>query len=143
MGYVVNSIEILKRRDKRGEPCQPGYVNLDKYMIERHIDNVKCRPPYLMEPTNHPMCNTQEEIKRSTFDLKIKSEKGHVKPCLGMSKVDFQYTTDWSERNNTWIGLGIVYPEQMKIIVQSQAVDIHSLVGNIGGYIGLFLGINV
>ena len=143
VGYVVNSIEILKRRDKRGEPCQPGYVNLDKYMIERHIDNVKCRPPYLMEPTNHPMCNTQEEIKRSTFDLKIRSEKGHVKPCLGMSKVDFQYTTDWSERNNTWIGLGIVYPEQMKIIVQSQAVDIHSLVGNIGGYIGLFLGINV
>ena len=139
--YVVNSVEILKRRDKRGEPCQSGYVNFDKYMIERHIDNVKCRPPYLMEPTNHPMCNTQEEMKRSTFGLEIRSKKEYAKPCLGMSKVDFQYTTDSSERNETWFGLGIVYPEQMKIISQSQAVDIHSLVGNIGGYIGLFLGI--
>ena len=97
-----------------------------------------------MEPKNHPICNTQEEIKRSTFGLlEIKSKKGYVKPCLGMSKVDFQYSTDSSELNETWFGLYMVYPEQMKIISQSQAVDFHSLVGNIGGYIGLFLGINV
>ena len=139
--YVVNNVEILKRRNKRGEPCQSGYVNFDKYMIERHIDNVKCRPPYLMEHTNYPICSTQEELARSKFGLEIRFKKGYVKPCLGMSKVDFQYTTDSPELNDTWIGLGIVYPEQMKIISQSQAVDIHSLVGNIGGYIGLFLGI--
>ena len=28
----------------------------------------------------------------------------------------------------------------MKIIQQSKEVDIHSLIGNIGGYVGLFLG---
>ena len=139
--HIVNSIEILKRRSKRGEPCQSGYANFDKYMIERHIDNVKCRPPYLMEHKNYPICSTQEELARSKFGLEIRFKKGYVKPCLGMSKVDFQYSTDSSELNESWFGLGIVYPEQMKIISQSQAVDFHSLVGNIGGYIGLFLGI--
>ena len=30
-----------------------------------------------------------------------------------------------------------------KIITQSQAVDVHALIGYIGGYIGLFLGIEM
>ena len=112
-------------------------------MTERHIDEVKCRPPYLMEPKNYRICNTQEEIKRSTFGIEIRFKKGYIKPCLGMSKVDFQYSTDSSELNETWFSIGVVYPEQIKVISQSQAVDFHSLVGNIGGYIGLFLGIVV
>ena len=36
--------------------------------------------------------------------------------------------------------ISISYPPMAKMITQSQAVDAHSLVGNIGGYIGLFLG---
>ena len=34
----------------------------------------------------------------------------------------------------------IVYPDEIKIITQSKDVDVHSLIGNIGGYLGLFLG---
>ena len=36
--------------------------------------------------------------------------------------------------------LSVSYPNEWKIIRQSQAVDVHALIGNIGGYIGLFLG---
>ena len=36
--------------------------------------------------------------------------------------------------------LGIVFPQNIKIITLSKEVDIHTLIGNIGGYIGLFLG---
>ena len=36
--------------------------------------------------------------------------------------------------------LQIAYPEKFKIITQKQDIDIHALIGNIGGYIGLFLG---
>ena len=35
---------------------------------------------------------------------------------------------------------GVQYPEEIKIITQSKEVDVHALIGNIGGYIGLFLG---
>ena len=32
------------------------------------------------------------------------------------------------------------YPEHLRIIIQSKEVDIHSLIGNIGGYLGLLTG---
>ena len=44
------------------------------------------------------------------------------------------------EYYHDYIGLRIAYPGKQKLIIQSQLVDIHSLIGNMGGYIGLFLG---
>ena len=41
--------------------------------------------------------------------------------------------------NEVW-RFTILYPEYLRIITQSKEVDIHSLIGNIGGYLGLFLG---
>ena len=32
------------------------------------------------------------------------------------------------------------FPEKIKVIRQIKSVDLHALIGNIGGYIGLFLG---
>ena len=37
----------------------------------------------------------------------------------------------------------VIYPEYVKVIEQSKDVDIHALIGNIGGYVGLFLGIRM
>ena len=34
----------------------------------------------------------------------------------------------------------IGYPNEVKIVTQSRAVTFDALIGNIGGYIGLFLG---
>ena len=138
--YTVDSIEILKRRNKFREPCK-SQENFDKIMIEKQIAKVGCRPPYLTGFDDYPICNTQDEMKMSKIDFSIIKNKKYVRPCLGMSKVDFQYSPAKSWLAKTWFGVGIVYPEQMKIISQSQAVDFHSLIGNIGGYIGLFLGI--
>ena len=41
--------------------------------------------------------------------------------------------------NKIW-GLAVFYPREVRIITQSKEVDIHSLIGNVGGYLGLFLG---
>ena len=44
------------------------------------------------------------------------------------------------ENNNYTLRVEINFPERMRVITQSKEIDIHALVGNIGGYIGLFLG---
>ena len=44
-----------------------------------------------------------------------------------------------SKRYKT-LSFTIVYPKEVKIISQSKEVDLHALIGNIGGYFGLFLG---
>ena len=38
------------------------------------------------------------------------------------------------------IQIFIGFPHEVKIITQSRAIDFDALIGNIGGYIGLFLG---
>ena len=44
-----------------------------------------------------------------------------------------------NDKTNVWY-LGIQYPPEIKLITLSKEVDIHTLIGNIGGYLGLFLG---
>ena len=34
----------------------------------------------------------------------------------------------------------VSYPKEFRIVTQSKEVDIHTLIGNIGGYLGLFMG---
>ena len=57
-----------------------------------------------------------------------------------MPRIDFELTEDLTNFKGHFT-LTIGYPRQVKIITQSRAVDVNALVGNIGGYIGLFLGI--
>ena len=60
--------------------------------------------------------------------------------CQRLSKVAYEIAkNDWGFGDGLW-GFGLIYPEHIRIITQSKEVDIHSLIGNIGGYIGLFLG---
>ena len=51
--------------------------------------------------------------------------------CNNKKKVKNEYAYIWS--------ITIQYPEEARIITQSKDVDVHSLIGNIGGYLGLFL----
>ena len=56
----------------------------------------------------------------------------HIILCI---VVDFE-----QESRDTFWTIRIEYPEEVKIITQTKDVDVHSLIGNIGGYLGLFLG---
>ena len=63
--------------------------------------------------------------------------------CQRLSRVDTDVNV-WSTYLTEYgtIQIDIRYPEYARIITQSKDVDIHALIGNIGGYVGLFLGIN-
>ena len=63
-------------------------------------------------------------------------------PCQELSNVEIEYRELPYNYTDDKTLLMIQYPAQTKFITQSQAVDLHSLIGNIGGYIGLFLGRN-
>ena len=80
------------------------------------------------------------------YDMEVLRE--HFKPCEGMSNVEIDYL-DYGI--NASLGpmiltgdpiLRIEYASDIKIIKQAPSVDLHSLIGSIGGYIGLFLGIS-
>ena len=74
----------------------------------------------------------------------LEASKYHHLPCQILAGTT--YKTDVYETDNATfdvrnlIGLMVSFPDKIKIITQSQEVDIQALIGYIGGYIGLFLG---
>ena len=58
--------------------------------------------------------------------------------CQLISKLGVTFKTSYL--SNSTLTIELRFPDQMKIITQSKEIDIHTLIGNIGGYIGLFLG---
>ena len=101
-----------------------------------------CRPPYLRIHSTFPLCNSAEKMKNGALEYAEASSTIVPKACHRISKIRIRDKyTKYGRINKTKIWyLRIYYPNEFKIITQSKEVDIHSLIGNIGGYLGLFLG---
>ena len=68
----------------------------------------------------------------------VKSEENDL-PCQVMPRITHDVAKGLNPMNKEF-WLNIQYPRRAKIVTQSPAVDTNALIGNIGGYIGLFLG---
>ena len=136
---IISNIEILKRRNKRGDPCIENWRDFDNWAINEHIDRVGCSNPYLIQ--GKLMCSNATKMKESKYLMNIIDF--NFNPCQGMSNADIKYIENpYNSTTDSRLWLRIQYPSEIKMITQTQSVDLHSLVGNIGGYIGLFLGMN-
>ena len=143
--FQMTSIEILKRRSKSNNQCLNDWGKYDDLVLEHYLDTVKCRPPYMEQYVEIPECKTQEKVREAYYDGRSFAKKTPIlDPCQEMPFVHYKHEylkIDKDETNGLdGYGLTVILPTMAKIITQSQAVDAHSLVGNIGGYIGLFLG---
>ena len=139
MGIFIEKVEILRRRNKRKEPCSTSLRNWDQLAQLRYTKDVGCSAPYQKSLENIATCSTQNKMKEwSNFSPLAKIQKDY-QPCQGIPRVDFELSKDLISFEDSFM-LTAVYPNQVKIVTQSRAVDVNALIGNIGGYIGLFLG---
>ena len=134
---IMSSIEVLKRRNKMSNPCVEDWMHYDDLVLNTHISSVECESPYQRQ--NGKLCTTKREMKSSQYEVDIAKAKYLPPPC--------QEITDVKYKTNKLLNLpdrvpvvSFIYPNLMKLISQNQSVNIHALIGNIGGYIGLFLG---
>ena len=139
VGVRIASTEILRRRNKRGDPCITNWKDYDNILMNEHIDRVGCSNPYLKQ--GKAICSNATKIKESRYDMNIIRRK--FKPCQEMSNIEIQYIDKGiSPAANATFSLWIEYSSDLKLITQAPSVDLHALIGNIGGYIGLFLGMS-
>ena len=137
----VSSIEILKRRNKKEDPCTNDWMSYDQIIELKHLESIGCRAPYQAIQTEIPVCDTKEKMEESLMDVQELAQKHHP-PCKEMPSVVYNYGIANHEADlGDNIALYASYPDKWKVITQTQAVDVHALIGNIGGYIGLFLGL--
>ena len=142
-GYrvLLRSLEMLKRRNTRTKRCTYDTTFYDRLVLEKHISTIGCRAPYHKTYKQFPICNTKEKIKKSLYEFQDVTGKYYPKTCQRIAKLDFDsFVNQATSFGKVAMMFGITYPEEAKVITQSQAVDVHSLIGNVGGYIGLFLG---
>ena len=139
---------MIERRDKRRESCMNDEASYDSKILKEHVKKNGCKAPYQTTLEQFSICTTSNEIKQSMYEMRIVTRNHYPVPCKGLLKIDVEVS---EFDNNTLDKLPMSYPEElmfinigfpdhMKIITQTRAVDIHSFIGNIGGYIGLFLG---
>lgn len=136
----VKKIEILKRRDTNNKKCSENYLRYDQMILKQHLSTTGCHPPYLETGTETPKCDSMKRLKESRFQYESVRAMNYPKDCKRMSEIrTFISGGKLKSLEGKW-RFGISYPEEVKIITQSKEIDIHSLIGNIGGYFGLFLG---
>ena len=139
---TIAGTEILRRRYKRDDPCITNWEDYDNFLMNTHLDELECIIPYLKR--GKPICSSPSKLKESRYNLDVVRDK--FNPCQEMINVDITYIDMVKDYNISDVGplrLVIQYPYQMKIITQAPSVDLHALIGNIGGYIGLFLGMSL
>ena len=144
----INNFELLQRRNTRKKKCTKAEKSFDELVLSKHIETLGCRPPYVSSHTHYPICNDQKKIREGLYNFKMVKNKYYPKACTRISVL--RATTDQSIAGKVVNGSGykdlpdwymdIFYPEEVRLVKQSKEVDVHALIGNIGGYIGLFLG---
>ena len=139
----IKELEILQKRKTDKRKCYEKTNSYDNMVMESYLASVECRVPYLYHDNSSPLCNTAEKIKNSNLQYTFPELLNIPKACkrisrVGVRKMNPKKGKGYSRRKKWHFTLS--YPKEVKIITQSKEVDIHSLIGNIGGYFGLFLG---
>ena len=143
MTIDIKVVEILKRRNKRDTPCIDYSGGYDRNIMEHSIAKIGCRTPYQNPTKEWPICTNMEtmskhkELNIAYMDL----NKYYTPPCEVMSSVEFiveEWT--WAKKSGKPFVITPSYPDQYRSIELIKAIDVQSLIGNTGGYIGLFLG---
>ena len=137
----IKDFEILNKRSSRRRKCNEYSNSYDTMILHEFLVKEGCRPLYATQDKSFPLCNTMEKMKKSKFNYEEPEEMDIKAPCQRISKIrSTRRSGKKNHRKHDEWSLSISYPKEFKIITQSKEVDIHALIGNIGGYLGLFMG---
>ena len=137
MSFKLQQLDILKRRNKRMDPCLSDDMDFDQIILDDYLEKVGCKAPYQSTNKSFEICNTKEKIAEANSD---RGEKP-MKPCTSASSMIFSYEeAEYNAKGSDWFHVVLVYPSQYREIMMVKAIDLQTVIGNAGGYIGLFLG---
>ena len=143
--FQITSMEWLIRRNRRQKPCEEKWYNFDKQVWKSHLKAINCKAFYLHLGTpifkRYPICTTRQQL-RDWKNRSMAGNYGQVElPCKETTSITYKhYYLSNVENSTKTYDLWISYPQVGKVINQLREIDEHTLIGNIGGYIGLFLG---
>ena len=157
MLFSVLGMNVFSRRYKpKLHNCIRDWKNYDSIMQEKHIDTIGCKAPYQKTIHDWPICDSQEKMKETLFPI----QTGLDSPCRTIENIDARKTETYDKslgpekqyqnmkiRGKNWKEwFGVTYQilsDKFTIKINKKEMDFESLVGYIGGYVGLFAGFAV
>ena len=164
MRFKIENTLVLRRRNKEKVPCNTDWKHDDDMIYSKLFSKASCIPPYWKGSNlkNLPNCTTKEQMKEIyNSAIKIKTSPDHPPPCQQIEKIIYFFDEfdwlidDWiSQTDNSYnngksnltkkdsifeVLLNFLDGTYMEIH-NAKAYDRWHLIGNVGGFIGLFLG---
>ena len=148
----MTGISRLSLRQNANTPCDPELENDDSKWMQRVMRDVRCVPEYwtyLMHNQSVATCNSTKQYQQFSKYFARKERKNvhevfhqYMPPCTRMRILSSIKFLDHYEKEKIRIDFRYLSKE-FEAIQNVRDFDLESLVGNIGGYVGMFLGVSL
>ena len=151
MVFLLQNIEVINRRNKWKRKCEQFPFDETKEILKNMLNASGCIPPYVQFKQNFPICETQNQMKKS-YDSLIRSsndntdieENDEGSPCRHMGRIDYDYWEHGPHQENEatpYFNITLLFVDpKYREIKEVKAFGLLSMFGNIGGYVGIFIG---
>ena len=154
MRFRISEITVSKMRyrsnwQSKAQPnCNPHWKHDDQICMSQLMEEAGCNLPYWPADKKLQTCASMKAIKKVQPLSNVNISQWYPPPCQSIEKIDYHYEEveikgeeDSSLEESPWFRIVLLFHAQTyKEISQIKAYDSEMLVGNIGGYLGLFLG---
>ena len=147
MEFNLQNLEVVHDRRKRRNQCKNFPFDQDSNELNNMVQMAGCLPQFInINNTNLPSCQTKNQMTDAYDALKeyFANRDDYVEDvcCRHLAKVDHDYWEyDMAGDGLDYFNITINYLDsKYREVKEIKAFTIYSLFGNIGGYVGIFIG---
>ena len=141
MSFNLKGVGVhIQRHRKNRRNCVKNWKNYDSIIMTTHLRRVGCKTPDQITNNTLSVCNTKEKMKAARLHMNRLS----LRPCREIVSIDYDMGESESTTGQPWKNwisfvFRILNPS-FTVTRQRKDVDLQTLIGYIGGYIGIFTG---
>ena len=153
--FELDILEVFRRRNTVHEPCNANWMEDDAKIMNDVITKRRCRPPHWKVGKEYPICNSTKEMQNvlipaKTIGMATTYFLGKfMPPCDQILTANYDtyndegdpffYLSPADQENISSVAFVFKNHHYRQIKFQ-KVFDIRSLLGDVGGCIGLLLG---
>ena len=144
MYIKMKTFEVTIRRNSGRVPCEKKWMEYDFSVAQKNYAAIGCRPVYAIWNSSYAPCNSQKLMLISAFTSaasQFDSKNYQPDPCQSADRIVLEYKDVYV---NSMPGTSKIFVQmprtRFKVIQDKREYELQNLIGNSGGYIGLFLG---
>ena len=149
MKFYIFGLEVMHKRNTRNTPCNEDRTIDDHKIRQRMIKDIGCIPPYWTH--GQKICSNRTQLEQY-FQMNITT---FTVPCRRMTQITFlysEYVSDYyhsrlenlQNQSQDVFFVSMMFPDsRYKQIEMLREVNMQSLIGNAGGFVGICVGYSI